>query len=145
VTLGEEAWQAFGDRGPLAVLMALTNTKADKSHRTAGINALPLPTIHLKMEELRSGQLKLLLQSQQLRNPDHRILVEELKSFDLLENHAEGLQGVSTADLGRFIRGFWENASLQEPWVAMQSSFPDDCIIFWPPTNPQLGRVGTRR
>jgi hypothetical protein len=125
VTLGEEAWQAFGDRGPLAVLMAITKATANEAHRTVGINALPLPTIAEKVTELQTGELKLLLQSQQLRNPDHRILVEELKSFDLLEIHAEGLQGLSTADLGRFIRGFWENSVIEKPWTAMQSSFPE--------------------
>jgi hypothetical protein len=127
-TLGEEAWQAFGDRGPLAVLMAVTNTKAGESHRTAGINALPLSTIAQKAMELKSGEVKQLLQAQQLRNPDHRILVEELGSFALLEVYAEGLQGVSTADLGKFIRGFWENAFIEKPWTAMQSSFPETAL-----------------
>jgi len=127
-TLGEEAWQAFGDRGPMAVLMLVTNSNASETHEMAGIDALPLPTIPLKAKELGSGVVKSLLQAKQLRNPDHRILVEELAAFELLESYSEGLQGVSTADLGRFIRGFWENHAIEKPWMAMQSSFPKTAL-----------------
>jgi hypothetical protein len=123
-TLGEEAWQAFGDRGPLAALLVLSIHTASDHHAFLGVNALLNPTIESKINELVSGSLRVILHKQQLLNPDKRILVEDMASSPLLEVHAEGLQGLSTADLGRFLRQLSELPNIIDGWKPIQSSFP---------------------
>jgi len=107
-TLGEEAWQSFGDRGPVAVLMITQCQRPDAGSVMVGLDALPRRTIEAKMDELMNGPLRLLTQAGQLANPDHRIIVGDPIEGPLLEAYATSFQGVSPADFPHFGRYFWE-------------------------------------
>ena len=48
VTLGEEAWQSFGDRGPVASLMIATMCPPRMEHEMFAIDALPKRSISEK-------------------------------------------------------------------------------------------------
>lgn len=56
VTLGEEAWQSFGDRGPMAALIVASRIRANASQIVLAIDALPLKEIDLKINEIVSGE-----------------------------------------------------------------------------------------
>ena len=108
VTLGEEAWQSFGDRGPVAALMIATHSLPTEGETMAALDALPCRTIEGKVAEISQGGLRLLAQSSQRANPDQRIVVGDPISGQLLSRYAAASQGVSPADLPHFGRSFWE-------------------------------------
>jgi len=57
-TLGEEAWQSFGDRGPMAALIAVSRIPPDARQLVFAIDALPLKTIDSKIAKLLDGELE---------------------------------------------------------------------------------------
>ncbi len=107
-TLGEEAWQSFGDRGPVAVLMILQRQLPNGDSEMVALDALPRRTIADKVDELKHGAPRQLRQSGQAANPDHRIIVGKPIEGPLLEAYATSFQGVSPADFAHFGRFFWE-------------------------------------
>lgn len=150
-TLGEEAWQSFGDRGPSAVLMVVTNTPPTPETRMAAIHASPRSTIAEKMAELKSGELRRVLQAQQLKSKDHLITVTEPVSGTLLGSFATCVQGVGSTDLPRFIQFFWEHAAVSVDWDFYQKAptgedFSNLCgILFWQQGRGDLAKIGTAR
>jgi len=120
-TLGEEAWQAFADRGPVATLSVIVSREPTPNEVSFGINALPCRTIDEKMHCLGTVQLSVILQSDLLHNPDHIITVEEVIKGTLLSRYADALQGVSPADFPHYGRCFWE-ISLGGDWKPWQSA-----------------------
>ena len=121
VTLGEEAWQSFGDRGPVAVLMILQNQPPGDASVMAGLDALPKRSIETKVHELVNGALRFLSQAGQFANPDHRIIIDEPVQGPLLEEYATSFQGVSPADFPHFGRYFWE-VHVDGEWRLWQSA-----------------------
>jgi hypothetical protein len=125
VTLGEEAWQSFGDRGPMAALIFLENSRPTESQRIQGIDAKPRPTISEKIETLFSGTVMNLSQSEQLQNPDSRIILNSSGPAMRLTEHAFSVEGMSTGDADRFLCRFWEVSAFSGTWEPFQRS-PDD-------------------
>jgi hypothetical protein len=123
VALGEEAWEYFGDRGPLATLMIATNISAAPDTRFRGYNAIKLPTIGEKVAGLQSGELLTLSQASQLQNPDARIVLnKETSTKSLLQEFAASNQGITTGDNPRFIHYFWEFSGWGLQWTRLQST-----------------------
>lgn len=119
VTLGEEAWQSFGDRGPVAALMIVERTKSTEVHEVVGLDAIKRKTIEEKTLELRSGELQRIRQQHQYASADHRITVDPPVAGQLLGRHASCNQGIGTGDANRYVQKFWEN-SLTEDWAFYQ-------------------------
>ncbi len=107
-TLGEEAWQSFGDRGPMAALIIASRAKAPTTQQVFAIDALPRKTIELKVAELIRGLPLLVGQQQLLDNPDSRLSFDSIDRAKLLANICESWQGLVTADNPRFMLMFWE-------------------------------------
>lgn len=123
ISLGEEAWEYFGDRGPLATLMICSARKPSEEHRFGAMDVISTKQLSDKKSELQHGRVHSLTQRLQLKNPDARIvLVESQFKHALLQKFASGLQGVSTSDNPRFRQGIWEQASRQEGWSLFQGS-----------------------
>jgi hypothetical protein len=93
--LGEEAWQSFGDRGPVAALFIATNARPKDDSSMRGIDALPEKSIAAKTAALLSGPINVIRQRAQYDSPDHRITIDEPVSGTLLSAYAESFQGVS--------------------------------------------------
>jgi hypothetical protein len=124
-TLGEEAWQTFGNRGPLAVLMVVDKTQASDSHAMFGVDALPRATIPEKSEALQISELVRITQAGQFKNPDHRITICEGTHGPLLEEFAGSYLGLGTCDAPHYTRCFWELPTLTESWSCLQAG-PSD-------------------
>jgi hypothetical protein len=120
-TLGEEAWQTFGDRGPVATLMTITCRSPLEDHEMATLDALPEKNIARKMHVLARGIVGAIKQSDQLANPDHRITIEASGGGPLLSVYAASFQGISPADFAHFGRQFWE-VEPHEEWKFWQSA-----------------------
>jgi hypothetical protein len=129
ITLGEEAWQSFADRGPVATLMLIDQSVPRGDHSMAGIDALPQKTIHQKITEIKSGEPRRLLQRAQHGNPDHRITIDQPVSGPLLQKFAASYAGIQTGDYNRFGRLFWEFESKSADWEFQQSTV-EICTTF---------------
>jgi hypothetical protein len=134
--LGEEAWQSFGDRGPVACLFIATNTPPKEDSSMCGIDALPEKTIAAKIAMLQSGTINVIQQKAQFDSPDHRITIDEPVSGTLLSAYAESFQGVSPADAPRFSRFYWE-ITVSDTWRWWQSApnatkpFGGRSLVLW--------------
>jgi hypothetical protein len=119
VTLGEEAWQSFGDRGPIATMLILYLAVPTAEHMFAAIDALPWGSIKDKIVEIGSGDVRFLVQFDQHGSADHRITVDSPPSGTLLLRYATCNQGIGTADANRYIQKFWE-VHASETWEFYQ-------------------------
>lgn len=107
-TLGEEAWQSFGDRGPMAALIAASKVRANPSQQVCAIDALPLKLIDSKIDELLTGEPIIIGQDELRSNPDSRLAFDSIDTSKLLANTCESWQGLVTSDNPRFMLTFWE-------------------------------------
>jgi len=107
-TLGEEAWQSFGDRGPMAALIAASRMHPDAHQQVHAIDALPLKQIDLKINELLTGEPIVIGQNELRSNPDSRLAFDSIDTSKLLANTCESWQGLVTSDNPRFMLTFWE-------------------------------------
>jgi hypothetical protein len=121
-TLGEEAWQSFGDRGPVAGLVQITRMRPGLGSVFVGIDALPRPDINKKITELMSGSIAVLSQEQQRQNPGHIISVSGAIHGRLLSDYARAFQGVMTGDDDLVCRYFWEMPQITKAWRVFQSN-----------------------
>lgn len=138
-TLGEEAWQSFGDRGPVATLMVLTSSPPAETNAVGAIDALPMRTIEAKINGLQQGHVRTLSQVAQKANPDHRITVDEQGRGPLLSQYASSLNGTHGGDFARFRLLFWEIQSVGDEWRFFQGTVERthlyggrESIFYWP-------------
>ncbi|MBK9123541.1 MAG: SAM-dependent DNA methyltransferase [Chloroflexi bacterium] len=80
-----------------------------------------------------------------LKNPDSRIEFETNSGRAYLSDYASALSGISTGELNRFVRQFWEIQLLQPDWEYVQSTVASTehyggCsdVIFWEQERGQL-------
>jgi hypothetical protein len=85
-----------------------------------------------------AGFATLVLQAEQVKNPDAVITFASLARIELLAKYANAWQGVASSDYPRFGRGFWEVARVADGWVFQQSTVVDTItyggrteIIYW--------------
>ncbi len=118
--LGEEAWQAFGQRGPLATLMIASKSDPIKSKHHV-VDATSVVDIEDKIGILlQDSQLK--TNADQLRNPDYRITFSASATGELLSRYADSFQGISPADTPKYAICFWEIKKFSAPWVTWQGA-----------------------
>jgi hypothetical protein len=122
ITLGEEAWQTFAKRGPLATLACITNCPSNSQNRHFFIDATREASIEQKIARIGSGTPDSIPQAAQLSNPDHRILAEIISRSDLLEARAISLAGVLNGDSDKFTKLFWEFSRKGEHWTFLQTT-----------------------
>lgn len=146
-TLGEEAWQSFGDRGPLAGLIGFGCDRPAPTHRFVGIEALPKETIPEKIEELKQGEMLELSQADLLSLSDHRITVTAPSGMTTLNAFARSYQGMKTGDDEKFCRYFYEFPTIGKDWRPYQSSVSDTCLsggmellLYWGDEGEGLAR-----
>ncbi len=121
VAFGEEAWEAFGDRGPHATTMIIDHHAKPTSEIQTAINLSGIAREE-KIRRLPSEPIVTLRQSGQLANPEHRILLEDIERGPEFALHADALQGVSPADEPAFGRSFWELPVVENDWRFWQGS-----------------------
>jgi hypothetical protein len=114
--------QAAGAFTALLIISALTTPE---KHIFTGLDASVFRTAKEKDKLLKDVDLKLILQVEQLRNPDARVVLDPMESGQLLSKYANSFQGISPADLPHYGRCFWEisEEDLKLPeWVFWQST-----------------------
>lgn len=108
VALGEEAWESFGQRGPLATLSSFTRSRPTSKSFHAALDLTGVPERSDKVASCVIAPILLIAQSAQLTNSDSRIVLTEIVRGRLLQDFVDSLEGLSTGDMDRFIFTFWE-------------------------------------
>jgi hypothetical protein len=112
--LGPRAFETISGEVVNVALLGLTRRAPAPEHAFAGWDVGEAKTPAEKAEGLMATAAPTIaVQSQQLRNPDMRITIEEPSGFPLLSQFAECFQGVSPADFARFGLYFWETARFE--------------------------------
>ena len=126
-------WNMIGRLGPAAFrdmnwwaanTQLLIQTRAYEGASTlAQLDASETRDPSEKQQLVASAKLHISHQSQQLSNPQARIMLEPIGSSQLLGSYAASLQGVSTADNPRMQFCFWELPDQDQWWQLHQGSF----------------------
>ena len=109
-------WWAFG-----TILLTLTNLKPALDTKLLGIDVSPPRSVDEKAELLKTIKFSSVTQRFQLDNPDCRIQFDEQSIFPLVGLFAGSQQGITTGDLNRFGRCFWEVSEFRS-WDYWQGS-----------------------
>ncbi|MEE4209880.1 MAG: DNA methyltransferase [Parvularcula sp.] len=127
VTLGEEAWETFGNRGPNTILLGATGSRPKSLSRFSAIDLsskpnCPIVTRSAKRLGLRGqtreglGEVISVSQENQLNNPDIRISLAPISSSTLLNRFVVSGEGCSTGDADRFLKFHFE-LKWGQPWI----------------------------
>ena len=88
----------------------------------AGINVKAATQARDKITALQLAPLVYVSQHAQLEHPDHRVVLDQLGSAQLLETIAHSFKGCGTGDDPHFRRFFWESPCIPSGWRGFQSS-----------------------
>jgi hypothetical protein len=127
VRMGEHSFESASAAGAFAAMAVLENAVPGSGHEMATIDVSALrgqPPIYPAQKALLLGVKPptLLLQADQIQNPDSRIVFTVLASGALLQEFVDTAQGIKTGDDERWRRTFWELPTLLEGWKWYQTS-----------------------
>jgi len=120
--LGPGAFETISGEVVKAALVGISHVAPSSDRFFVGIDVSEMPTPGEKATGLLQEPLKRRRQVEQLRNPDARIVMEELDAENLLMVFADSRYGLRTADGFRFLRSFWEIPCLEGEWSPSQST-----------------------
>ena len=143
--LGEEAWWSFGIRGPRTVLLILGEGRPELSNRFVVVDVSTPPgtqpvLIDEKIARLKGQEtapIRFVNQAAQLESSD--AVVGYVIGAGLLSDVADTYEGLSTGDISRFIRLFWELDSYDgQTWASLMGSVGKsrlfggrEQLLFW--------------
>jgi hypothetical protein len=120
--LGTGAFEAISGEVVNVCAGAWTNTKPPEGHMIFGWDLVSVRLLKDKIVQLKSGTLRQALQSQQLSNPQARMLFGAIAIGGALSDLAIAPQGVKTGDDERWRRRFWEIPPGSKDWLYYQST-----------------------
>jgi hypothetical protein len=164
--LGEEAWQAFGNRGPNTILLVVEGDKSGDDNAFSALDVstkpgTPVVGPETKARALAGGdeteELKRLSkvirvgQRQLSLNREARISVAQVGSAPPLSKSVVSGEGCSTGDNDRFLRSFWE-LSEHRGWLRYSGpgfehwSYCDNSlVVLWEDGKGELARSSQAR
>ena len=121
--LGARAFETISGEIVNVSLISLSRESPAMVHCFASIDVSEEQTPSQKNGSLFNARLTLLIQSDQLRNPDARISAKK-HDFELsrLGDYAECYQGAVTGDLERFRVQFWEISDTTKSWQPFRTT-----------------------
>ncbi|KJS33042.1 MAG: restriction endonuclease subunit M [Desulfatitalea sp. BRH_c12] len=136
--LGPGAFETISGHVVNVALPMITANIPDDAHTMAGIDVSATKEPEEKAAMLRkakSAEIVLVLQDEQLKNPDARVTVEKRSNLPLLSSFAKCLVGIQTGDDPYYIVGFWEvewgGSKLWEPMQATPDEFSEFAGQSW--------------
>jgi hypothetical protein len=164
--LGEEAWQAFGNRGPNTILLVVDGKKAADSHGFPALDVSTKPGTTVVGPETKARALAGQQESEGLQrlsklihvgqrqlytNREARISVAQVGSAAPLSASVISGEGCSTGDNDHFLRCFWELSAFAG-WLRYcgpgfeHSTFCDiSLVVFWEDGNGELAKSNQAR
>lgn len=123
--LGNDVWQRPGAGNPFKLHTVLSvfgsRVSTDAGHSLAAIDVGSEP-LEDRPNRLGSKEIVWLSPTEQVLNPEARIMIADASDLPLLESFADSYQGLATADFGRFGRRFWEQPRDDRTWSRLQST-----------------------
>jgi len=127
--LGEHGFDSPQAAGAFTALLMLSRRRAGQDHCFAGWDASVGVTPAEKQAALLGDSPLLATQTEQLRNPDARVIIDSLLMHSArLEDFAYVQEGLHTGDYARFGRNFWELAAMEGGWVAQEGATQEEAI-----------------
>lgn len=121
--LGTRAFETISGEIVNVGLLIFTNQRPQAEQFITGIDISNLKTTPQDKAVLLSKSSVLTVsQSSQLRNPDARISLGQSIPGTLLNYYARGIHGLTTGDLSRMHRYFWEFPEIRRQWIKLQST-----------------------
>jgi hypothetical protein len=151
VDLGPAAFQDMNWWAARTALVTFTNSQSSTSNYIA-INADTGRDFEAKPDFLKDGHFSIRRQSDQLRNPDARILTSVVTEGVPLVRLASSLQGIKTGDDGALRRHFWEVDPTSSHWKKLQTTVEKTQayggltdVVWWFEPEKSIARLqGTR-
>lgn len=147
--LGPHAFETIGGEVVQVSLLAFMNVHPDQSSDFLGLDASEPQSLGEKAGLLRSGQGLMLNQLAQLKNPDARVVLGEIRRGNYLRGYAQSLKGITSGDDPALRRCFWEISALGNLWTYLQSTVDETMpyggrqyIQLWGEEGAQLDRPG---
>jgi hypothetical protein len=145
-TLGPGAFGTISGEVVNVTLLILTAREPVKSEIFAGIDASPPRDPGSKAALLVNAPLVLIDQAQQLKNPDHRLILESRTTqHSLLSSLADSYLGLGTGDYARYGKFFWEIDPTRPEWQFEQAGVEStsdfggrEHVVLW---DKKAGRV----
>ena len=143
VRLGEHAFENTEAAGAFACMVSISKKNPKQNQEFFAIiasnNRGEKPIYSFEKKELiKTSPIKILNQSNQLKNPDNVIALEELKTGVLLNKYVKSIQGLATGDDPRFTCCWWELEKFgNKEWMYYQGSPTKDYysgknkIVHW--------------
>jgi len=146
--LGPRAFETISGEVVSVALFTLTNTPPQPNAEIVGWDVTSASTPTSKSDLLRTLDPVRFSQSNQLQNPDARIILEEMEQTALLSSKAFSWQGIKTSDDPRFVKYFWEHPTILLGWKYYQRGAQvttfyggKDSVLFWENGYGELTKV----
>ncbi|MBX9561628.1 SAM-dependent DNA methyltransferase [Aeromonas hydrophila] len=123
--LGARAFETISGEVVQAILITLSKGVGFKEALLCGVDVSGSKTAQEKARKIRVDNLKSVIQSRQLKNPDARIAFEEMDVSSLLKGHAISVQGLATSDDPQFTCFYWEQIPRNIKWVGLRGTTSD--------------------
>lgn len=136
--LGPGAFETISGHVVNVTLLALSASSPAADHLMAGIDVSDAKQPHEKallLSGVRTSDVGLVRQADQLKNPDARVTLDVAPDLPLLSETAESLVGIQTGDYPRFVRLFWEIPRRVQDWEfysrPAKSGLAHSEVILW--------------
>ena len=117
--LGEGGFDSSAAAGAFVAMISLSRGnhaqtsgglfgEAEQTNWLRGVDVSEPRTAGEKAAQLLTSEVKSVAQAKQLENPDARVALEDDLGGELLEVSAYSHEGLTTGDIDRFVRRFWE-------------------------------------
>lgn len=126
--LGPGAFEGIGGHVVNVILPILSSNMPSRDNSIGGIDVADAATPQDKASRLRGnngGEIVLVNQASQLKNPDAAITFAASLVRSYLYEYAGCYQGLTTADDGKWRRHFWETQSLYDHWLPLRTPSQD--------------------
>jgi hypothetical protein len=104
------------------MLISIQRKKPTLSQLIFGLDVSDAPDAMAKEYSLKTSELRIVNQFKQLKNPDSRVILDKLDSYNLLNQYCSSTKGISTSDDPYFIRCFWERFGFDINWEPYQTT-----------------------
>jgi hypothetical protein len=144
--LGEGGFDSTAAAGAFTTLITLSRAKASEEQAIHGLDVSALRPASAKAAGLLTAEIKRVGQWRQLRNPDARVVFENIQG-ESLERFAGSYQGLKTGDDGAKRRFFWEQP-FSIRWTYLQSTVDKtmpyggmESVVDWAYSGEDLARL----
>jgi len=128
--LGAGAFETITGEVVNVILITQTNSLPVSDSILCGIDATASRSTAEKLDALRNGRIFCIGQSLQIRNPDARIILENVVHGALLRDYCVALAGINTGDYPRWGRNWWELVTIIGDWEYQQTTTPETALFL---------------